>query len=679
MQTVDDDAERKEARLTQSLARARARIAALEELIRSFADTQFQSVIDASPVPYALNDEQQNITYLNPAFVQTFGYELDDIPTLSAWWSWAYPDEAYQQWVATTWARNLQQAKQTNQPFVPLELRIRCKDGSVRTVLASAAPLMDSYKGNHLVILYDITERKKVEDKLIEQENELVEIIEHLPCIVFLKDAKDLRYVRFNTAGEKIIGISRQEIMGKNDYDFFPKEQADLFTGLDRLVLDSGELQDIPDESIDTLQGTRRMHTRKVSIKGKDGKPKYLLGMAEDITQQKEMEAERARLQRELHQAQKMESLGQLTGGIAHDFNNILAIISGFTELGLAYCEESGDEKIMEYLHHIQSAQERAASLVAQMLSFSRNDGTDNQPLNIEPHVRENVRMLRAIMPATIQIDACIETGLPSVMMNVTSLNQIMMNLAINAKDAMDSVGRLDISLGWTRNLNAESSVSHQAVTGDWIELSVKDNGSGIEPDILEHIFTPFFTSKIVGKGTGMGLSVIYGIMKNSNGHILVESERGKGSLFRMLFPPLLDITDTSVEPEMSLIDEHKGTGEEILVVGDENDLAVFIGEILRQYGYRAHIMTDSAMAFEAFTKQPDRFPLVITDQTMPNITGLDLIEMIRGITPGQAAILCCGDSDTITASNTANNNIVFFEKPVDAKKLIQQVYRLLS
>lgn len=679
MQTIDNHTGRAEEQLIETLAKAQARISDLEEFIRSSGDSKFQDVIDASPVPYALNDEEQNITYLNPAFIRTFGYDLDDIPTLADWWPRAYPDWEYQQWVSTTWARHLATAKQTNQPFLPLESHIRCKNGTSRTVLASAAPLSDSYIGTHLVILYDITERKKVEHKLYEQEKELVEIFDHLPSMIFLKDAKTLRYVRFNAAGEKLTGLSREEVIGRNDYDFFPKQQADFFTERDRVVIASGELEDIPDEPIATPQGTRSLHTRKVSIRDKDGNPKYLLGISDDITEQKEQETETARLQRELNQVRKMESLGQLTGGIAHDFNNLLAIISGFTQLGLIRAEELGDAKMMEYLQHIHSAEERATSLVAQMLAFSRNDKSDYQPLNLAPLVREDIKLLRATLPSSIQIETEIESNLPAVMMNETQLNQILMNLAINSRDAMDSVGRIDIRLGWVRNLNTESSVSHQTITGDWIELSVTDSGCGIVPDILDHIFTPFFTSKTVGKGTGMGLSVIYGIMKNCNGHILVESEAGKGSRFRLLFPPLVDVQAGPEETDILSIEDFSGKGEEILVVDDEQSLAEFIGEILNRYGYRAKVVTDSSLALDIIQKQPVRFSLVITDQTMPKMTGLELIEGIRKIIPGQPAIICSGYSDKINKNDVRDNNILYFKKPLDTDILIRKIHELLN
>lgn len=642
------------------------------------SEAKCRDIIDASPVPYALNDEHQNITYLNPAFTRVFGYDISDISTLKDWWPKAYPDPDYQQWVATTWQARLDEARLSGAPFEELEINVCCKDGSQRTVLVSVAPLSDSFKGNHLVILYDITERKKIEDSFHEQEKELAEIIDHIPSMIFLKDAKDLRFVRFNSAGEKLTGVSRDDLIGKNDYDFFPKEQADFFTERDRAVLASGELEDIPDEPIDTPDGMRSLHTRKVSIQGKDGKPKYLLGISDDITKQKEDKIERERLQRELHQAHKMESLGFLAGGIAHDFNNMLGIIIGYVNLCLETFSNNNQKKQIEYLRHIQAAGERASSLVYQMLAFSRNDQSNNKVLQLEPLIKEDIKLLRATLPSTIEIEIEIESGLPSVLINPTQLNQILLNMAVNARDAMSGAGCISFRLAWAKNLNTESTVSHKPIKGDWVELSITDTGCGIDPEIVDNIFTPFYTSKALGKGTGLGLSVVYGIMKGCNGHILLESEEGKGSSFRLLFPPVVEVTKKKLQTDSPATSSVKGKGEEILVVDDEESLANYIGDLIERFGYQATVVTDSTEAVAIYRDNPGRFSMLITDQTMPKLAGIELITQISGINPKLPVILCSGYSDKINSNILDSMNINYFDKPVDSKTLIQRVGELL-
>jgi len=674
-----NNTEKSKKQLQADLIKAQARIAELESGSDIHNSPQLMNIIDASPVPYALNDEAQNITYLNPAFIKTFGYDLNDIPTLADWWPRAYPNIEYQQWIATVWQENLEKAKQEDSFFEPIELSICCKDGSKRTVLASAAPVSELYLGNHLVILYDITERKKSEIALYEQERALREIIDHIPSMVFLKSAKDLRYVWFNTQGEKLTGISRKDILTKNDYDLFPKEQADSFIKHDRKVLDSGELEDIPEEPIDTPQGTRSLHTRRVAINDIDGNPKYLLGISDDITEKKRLDAEHVRLERELQQAHKMKSLGHLTGGIAHDFNNLLGVILGYTEL----CLDGGDvmawEKLSKYIHNVQKAGKRASSLVSQMLAFSRNDQVENKAMDLAPLVKQDIEMLRAILPSTINIVLDINDNLPFVMTTSTTLNQVLMNLAINARDAMNSEGDLHISLSLTKNVNAMSFISHEIITGSWVELAVCDNGSGIDPTIINDIFTPFYTSKKVGEGTGMGLSVIYGIIKSSGGHILLESEVGKGTTFRVLFPYGINENQKVSESSLSLIPQSTGSDKKVLIVDDEPELAFFLGEILSNYGYQNMVITNSEEALAAFQSEPDRYSIVITDQTMPKLSGIDLISHLRSIKPNFPAILCSGYSDKVGEKHTNSLNIGYFQKPINTKSLILKIEELLN
>lgn len=407
--------------------------------------------------------------------------------------------------------------------------------------------------------------------------------------------------------------------------------------------------------------------------------PLYIVGMVQDINEQKEMEQESARLQRELNQRHKMESLGQLTGGIAHDFNNLLAIISGFAELSMATIEEEGNTKLYDYLKQIQSAENRATSLVRQMLSFSRKDTSDIEPLCLSSLVNSDIKLLRATLPTTIQIEVDIEQDLPLVMLNEIQLNQILMNLAINARDAMNAKGKLTIKLGLAENVNAEATVSHQTITGDWVELSIRDTGVGIEKTIIDDMFTPFFTTKPVGEGTGMGLSVVYGIIQNCNGHIIVESGAGEGTIFRMLFPPVYDKQSKVGNIFMKKTNKFKGNGEEVMVVDDEHGVASFIGELLILNGYQSKVVTDSRTALEIFQDNPDRFELVITDQTMPGMSGLELIEELRKLTPKKEIILCSGYSDKINEDELMDNNIHFFKKPLSSQQLVNKVCELLE
>lgn len=396
-----------------------------------------------------------------------------------------------------------------------------------------------------------------------------------------------------------------------------------------------------------------------------------------DITERKLAEQENVRMQQELQQAQKMESLGQLTGGIGHDFNNLLGIINGYTELVLeTFHNNEGTELITQYMSEIKAAGNRAADLVSQMLLFSRNQSVDDVSVNLSTLIKTDLKMLRSTLPSTIEIETDIDPDLPNVLMNPTQLNQILMNLVINARDAMDGVGKLTIQLGWALDMDTKSSISHKPVTGDWIELSVGDSGLGIAPEIAQNIFNPFFTTKEPGKGTGLGLSVIYRIMDNHHGHILLESEPDKGSTFRLLFLPLLDNCSDGTDSRESR-EIPSGDGSEILVVDDEPMLAVYITKLVKKHGYEAMMLTDSTEALTLFREAPERFSMIITDQTMPKMTGIELITKIREIRPELPAVICSGFSDKIDVNGAADLNIAYIHKPINVEKFLLKIAAL--
>ncbi len=483
-----------------------------------------------------------------------------------------------------------------------------------------------------------------------------------------------------------IIDVNRQacKSLGYTRGDILQLKISDIETGFSH-----GQKIDLFNWVVDREQHliSEGLHRRKdgstfpveVSLSMfEEQEPKLILAIARDITARKQAEVEQARLQRELQQAQKMEALGQLTGGIAHDFNNILGIIMGNTELALSYCVSDGQSKLTRYLERIEKSGKRAKNLVAQMMAFSRSEASGEKPLQLQPLVKGDIKMLCSTLPTSIEIQTVIEEGLPDVLMDQTQLNQILMNLCINARDAMEGKGSLTIRLGWARELDTECATCHKQLEGDWVELSATDTGSGIRPEVLKYIFDPFYTTKEVGKGTGMGMAVIHGIMRSHGGHILVETELGKGATFRLLFPPVVEETTETPGADQSTAELPQGHREQILVVDDEPDLAEFIGDLLESYGYRAMVLTSSKKALELFQEKPDEFALVITDQTMPGITGVALVKAICKVRPDIPVILNTGFSEDIDAELAARMGIRYLEKPVRAKRLIQVAGELL-
>ena len=415
------------------------------------------------------------------------------------------------------------------------------------------------------------------------------------------------------------------------------------------------------------------------SIYDADGSLSNYVGIFSDITSIKQSATDRERLQRELNQTHKMEALGQLSSGIAHDFNNILGIIMGFLEISLYRYGDVLPEKMVSYLENVRKASLRAKDLVAQMLTFSRLDTGVEQPLKFAPLLEENVKMLSSILPSSINIELTCEEDLPVILMDPTKLQQLLMNLCINAKDAMEGVGTILIHLGWHRDVSTECACCHKAIKGDWLELLVSDTGSGMTPETQDRLFEPFFTTKEVGKGTGMGMSVLHGIITNHGGHTLVETELGKGSTFRLLFQPTVEQMPETAEADKLHVERSLNTIKEILILDDEPLLAEYLAEILALKGIKTTIKTGSQEALRLFEEDSDRFDLLITDQTMPELTGVELIKQLRKIRPDFPVILCSGYNKEIIQDNAGGTGIRYLEKPVDSKRLVSSIGELLG
>ena len=415
------------------------------------------------------------------------------------------------------------------------------------------------------------------------------------------------------------------------------------------------------------------------SIYDTDGSLSNYVGIFSDITSVKQSATEKERLQRELNQTHKMEALGQLSSGVAHDFNNILGIIMGYIEIALDRYGDEIPEKMVTYLGTMRQASERARDLVAQMLTFSHINIGVEQPLKLPPLLEDNVKMLSSILPSSINIELICEDDLPLILMDPAKLQQLLMNLCINAKDAMQGTGTLLIHLGWHRNVNTECVCCHKVVKGDWVELSVTDTGSGMTTETLDHLFEPFYTTKEVGKGTGMGMSVLHGIVTSHGGHTLVETELGKGSTFRLLFQPVVEQLSETPHADQVADELPQGADKQILILDDEPMIAEYLGDMLTLHGFLTTIKTDSQEALRLFKEDPDKFDLLVTDQTMPGLTGVELAKQLRKIRPELPVILCSGNSKDINADGAKDIGIRYLDKPIDSTMLIRSMGELLD
>ncbi|MCX8044991.1 MAG: ATP-binding protein [Desulfobacterota bacterium] len=349
---------------------------------------------------------------------------------------------------------------------------------------------------------------------------------------------------------------------------------------------------------------------------------------------------ERKRAEKELIHAHKMEAIGTLAGGIAHDFNNILTAIMGFAEIGL-HKKTIDDAKLKYIFEQILQAGLRAKDLIRQILTFSRQRDQERVPVKMGSIVKEALKLLRATLPKNIQLHEIIRTEHDIVLAGPTQLHQIVMNLCTNAAHAMrETGGTIEVIL------DAASPDTGQPHSGQYIELNVRDTGCGIEPSIINRIFDPFFTTKAPGEGTGMGLSVVHGIVQSCGGMIRVSSELGRGTTFQVLLP-LAESEESMDEHEEEPIE--RGSGR-ILFVDDEEALVEVGHEMLEEIGYTVSVKTDAREALEVFRAQPEQFDLIITDKNMPGMTGFDLAREIARIRPDIPMILCSGYHDEVEA-----------------------------
>ena len=427
-------------------------------------------------------------------------------------------------------------------------------------------------------------------------------------------------------------------------------------------------------EIYDKNGGIHRLEITEVPIMSSDGRVLSVEGIAHDITQRIKTQEEREKLQKRLIQAQKMESIGTLAGGIAHDFNNILSAIIGYTEL--SKLSTDGESMVTAYLDSIMRAGNRAKELVQQILTFSRQAEKEHKPVSLRLIAKETLKLLRASLPATIEIKQNVISD-ALVMGDSTQLHQLLMNLCVNAGHAMrEKGGMLEVALIDVHLDEDFKSQFPELKPGHYLNLTVGDTGEGMSSEVLERIFDPFFTTKERGEGTGMGLAVVHGIVRSCGGAIYAYSEPGKGTNFNIYLPVIEGAVESDSAAEKS---NPRGT-ERILFIDDEPDLVEIGEQMLKSLGYRVDTRMSSLEALKLFREHSDGFDLVITDMTMPQMTGDKLAGEITAIRKDIPVILCTGFSHQIAENKTLNASIKgLLMKPVVRSELARMVRNVLD
>ncbi len=541
-------------------------------------------------------------------------------------------------WVNPVDRRRLTDAVARHGQLNNMEAQFRMKDGSVKTCLISAC-LLTIDEGPHiLTITRDIDEVKRIQ----EERSRLATTVDQAAESIVMT-ATDGTIVYVNPAFERISGYSKEEAIGQNPRILKSGEHDDSFYKNLWTTITSGSVW--TGRFVNKKKDGTLIHEQSTisPVRDSDGNIVNFVAIARDVTKEE-------LLQQQLLQAQKMEAIGTLAGGIAHDFNNILFAIIGNTELAMDEIPEGNPAH--HDLQQVMNASTRAAEMVKQILTFSRQGQVERKPLDIIPIVKEVLKFLGATIPPTIEIKGTIEPDQREILGDPTQIYQVLMNLCVNAVHAMkDKGGILTVDL-CSVCVDQESSGDHHNVTpGNYLRLTVSDTGQGIRSEILDRIFEPYFTTKNLGEGTGFGLSVVHGIVRSHNGEITVESQPGKGTSF-FVYLPLID-------QEMSFEDDphpsNTPTGSERILFVDDDPMVVDMGKAkLGRLGYEVVAKSDPVEALTLFRATPEAFDLIFTDMMMPVMTGAELIEKVKLVRPDIPVIVCTGSDQSLSQEQTS-------------------------
>lgn len=584
------------------------------------------------------------------------------------------------------WGEAVRQRKPviTNDYVAPNPLRKGFPDGHVRLTRHMNVPIFDGRRiamvagvGNkseayddsdvrQLTLLmqgtWHIIQRKNAREELREQKELLEGVLNAIDDVINIQNT-DHTIERYNQAGYDLLQRSPETVQGKKCYELLGNREpcprcptSEAIRTKHRAAMEKY----IPELGL-------WLDCRSYPVIGENGAVVRIIQLLRDITDKKQAEKEKALLREKLLASQKMEALGTLTGGVAHDFNNILTIITGWAELLREDIPENHPAE--KGLGEILSAGVRAKNIVGHLLTFGRKGEFRPIPWQIGPIVREALQMMRSVTPSSVQFRESIADGLPDVLADSTQIHQLLVNLCKNAVDAMpEEGGILDVALERVLLSSEETDLDPETVPGDYLRLVVRDNGHGIPEEHQRRIFDPYFTTREVGRGTGLGLAIALGIAKRHGGSIHVESRPGKGTTVSV-FLPVSDQKAAEVDPEPQ--DDLPAGDESVLLVDDEPSIAELNRLRMEKLGYRVTSETDPEKALRLFSSAPERFELVVTDMTMPGMSGLRLAQKIRSMTPGAKIILCTGYSEQLSGNTAADHGIAcVIQKPVDLKTL---------
>jgi two-component system, cell cycle sensor histidine kinase and response regulator CckA len=550
------------------------------------------------------------------------------------------------------------------------------KAGATDYVLKSQIARLPAVLGRALREHAELRQRRRAEEALRNAEARYRDLFENANDIVYTLDIPGV-FTSVNAAGERLFGYPREQLLQMNIRGFLaPESDALAQAYLAHKLSEPAETTTYEVEII-RPDGARLPLEVSTRLLFRDGQPYEVQGIARDISERRHAEAERRRLEEQLLQAQKMESIGTLAGGIAHDFNNLLTAILGNTQLAIEGLTPGSQDH--ELLVEIEQAARRAAALTNQLLAFSRRQRLERQAIDLNATMNELLNMLRRIIGEDVEIQLDLAPESPAVFADPAQIQQVVLNLAVNARDAMPSGGRLRIATRSVQLDATESQTYPWAQPGSYTQIVVSDNGAGMDDTIQQRIFEPFFTTKEQGKGTGLGLAVVDGIVKQHGGFIKLASQAGQGATFTIVLPAAAAPAPLAApQPQAPA----RGGTETILVAEDEEILRNLAATILRRSGYTVLLTANGEEAIEIFTKDCTAIDLVILDLIMPRIGGLEAFERMRAQCPDLRALFVTGygaDYDLHGDSTGLPPNTTLLRKPYQVTALNQMVRDILD
>ncbi|MDB5388947.1 MAG: Blue-light-activated protein [Planctomycetaceae bacterium] len=640
------------------------------EILGYNIEERFHAIVEFSPDPMLIIDQMRRIVLVNAQTERLFGYIRDEIlgRPIELLIPVRFPDVDGDLYRLDSANRG---PYPTNDTVNLLALR---KDGTEVPVEISLSPVQSDPVILFAVSIRDITARKQAEQerqRLLEaveqQRAELQMLLDSVPALIFFKDRQH-RLVRVNQAHAQCFGLPKEQIEGKTDAEL-GSPYAGRYMLDDLQVLTTGKpLRGIIEE-FHSPSGKRWIQTEKVPHRDIHGNIIGVVGLAVDITEKKNLEEQ-------LRQSQKLDAIGQLAGGVAHDFNNLLTVIDGYSEILLEDIGPGDSHHPM--LQEIKNAGERAAGLVRQLLAFSRKQVLEPKVLDLNELVDDVEKMLRRLIGEHVELRTLLTPGLGRVLADAGQLEQVMLNLAVNARDAMPKGGRLTIETACVELSDTNLMALPQIPPGCYVVLTFRDTGCGMDPQTKARIFEPFFTTKELGKGTGLGLATVFGIVTQSHGHIQVETELGAGSAFRVYLPKV--VQSESISILSPVVKSPKRGSETVLLVEDDANVRELALRILRMNGYNILEAVDGKDALRVAEEYPDPIDLMITDLVMPRLGGGDLAHQLSLLRPSIKVLYLSGYSaEMAIGQGLLIGDVSLVQKPFTPGALALKVREVLD